>query len=197
LNEPRHPERKALGMNAGAISNKEEKLHFRLSLRTVPGKLKRVESRIAMAEAVESQSVAREEPRTASSARFRWLNWSSLFLAFLQSVCSMFIALHGVRLLIGIGAVVLASGAWHLAEQLHVNAIRIPMMLIALAGALLNLLALWQVRRLRRRSASGWRQQPLTSSKRRSEALQLALSVLTLVLLIAEEAAHLRLKGVF
>jgi hypothetical protein len=150
-----------------------------------------------MAEAVESQSVPHEEPRTASAARFRWLNWSSLVLAFLQSVCSVFIALHGVRLLIGIGAVVLASGAWHLAEGLHVDAIRIPMMLIALAGSLLNLLALWQVRRLRRRSASAWRQQPLTPSKSRSEALQFTLSVVTLVLLFAEEVAHLRLKGVF
>jgi fumarate reductase subunit C len=149
-----------------------------------------------MTEAVESQSISREEPRTASASRFRWLNWSSLFLAFLQSVCSTFIALHTIRLLVGLGAMILASSAWHLAEQLHANAIRIPMMLIALGGSLLNLLALWQVRRLRRRSASAWRQQPLTPSKRRSETLQLVLSVLTLVLLIAEELAHLKLKGV-
>jgi len=149
-----------------------------------------------MTEAVESQSISRQEPRTASPSRFRWLNWSSLFLAFLQSVCSTFIALHGIRLLVGLGTVILASSAWHLAEQLHADAIRVPMMLIALVGSLLNLLALWQVRRLRRRSASAWRQQPLTPSKRHSEALQLALSVLTLVLLFAEELAHLKLKGV-
>jgi hypothetical protein len=149
-----------------------------------------------MAEAVESASIPREEPRTSSASRFRWLNWSSFVLAFLQSVCSAFIALHGIRLLVGIGAIVLASGAWHLAEQLHADAIRIPMMLIALVGSLLNLLALWQVRRLRHRSASSWRQLPLTPAKRRTEALQLALSVLTLALLMAEEVAHWKLKGV-
>jgi len=149
-----------------------------------------------MSEAIESQSIPRDEPLTAAPSRFAWLNWSSFLLAFLQSVCSAFIALHGVRLLIGIGAVVLASGAWHFAEQLHTDAIRIPMMLIALVGSLLNLLALWQVRRLRRRSASAWRQQPLTPSKRRNEAIQLALSVVTLLLLFAEEIAHLKLKGV-
>ena len=126
-------------------------------------------------------------------SRFQWLNWSGIFLALLQSACSTFIALHGVRLLVGIGTVVLASTAWHLAERLHVNAIRVPMMLIALLGALLNLAALWQVRRLRRRSASAWRQQPLTPSKRRSEALQLALSLITIVLLLAESAAHYKL----
>jgi len=148
-----------------------------------------------MSESIESQTIPREEPRTSSPSRFQWLNWSGFFLAFIQSVCSTFIALHGLRFLVGIGAVVLASSAWRLAERLHVNAIRIPMMLIALFGALLNLLALWQVRRLRRRSASAWRQQPLTPGKRRSEALQLALSLLTLVLLFAEWIAHFKLKG--
>jgi hypothetical protein len=150
-----------------------------------------------MSQTANSPIIAHDLPRTSSPARFAWLNWSSLFLAFLQSVCSAFIALHGIRLLVGIGAVVLASSAWHLAERLHADSIRIPMMLIALIGSVLNLLALWQVRRLRRRSASAWRQQPLTPSKRRSETLQLVLSLLTLVLLFAEEIAHFKLKGLF
>jgi len=34
---------------------------------------------------------------------------------------------------------------------MHIDAIRIPMMILALAGSLLNLVILWQVRRLRRR----------------------------------------------
>jgi hypothetical protein len=148
-----------------------------------------------MSESTVSPSISADEPRTSSIARFRWLNWSGLFLAFIQSVCSAFIALHGIRLLVSIGAVVLASSAWNLAERLHVDFVRVPMMLIALIGALLNLLALWQVRRLRRRAASAWRQQPLSQSKRRAEALQLGLSLLTLVLLIVEEAAHFNIKG--
>ena len=148
-----------------------------------------------MAQSVESTTGSAEETPGPSAARFQWLNWSSLFLAFIQSVCSAFIALHGVRLLVGIGAVVLASSTWALAERLHVAAIRIPMMLLALFGAFLNLIALWQVRRLRRRSASAWRQQPLTPGNRRNESLQLALSLLTLVLLFAEWVSHFRLFG--
>ncbi|HTZ46402.1 MAG TPA: hypothetical protein VMH20_02350 [Verrucomicrobiae bacterium] len=148
-----------------------------------------------MSEAVESPVTSNERKQAPPPARFSWLNWSGFFFAFLQSVCSTFIALHGIRLLVGIGAVVLASSAWHLAERLHADAIRVPMMLIALVGSLLNLLALWQVHRLRHRPASAWRQQPLTTSKRRSQTLQLALSVLTLVLLFAEEIAHFKLKG--
>ena len=134
-------------------------------------------------------------PTAPAASRFGWLNWSGFFLAFIQSVCSAFLALHGIRFLVGIGAVVLASSAWQLAERLHVNAIRVPMMLIALLGAFFNLAALWQVRRLRARSASAWRQQPLSPGKRRSEALQFILSVATLVLLAAEWVAHFKLKG--
>jgi branched-subunit amino acid ABC-type transport system permease component len=135
------------------------------------------------------------ESQPPPPSRFRFLNWSGFFLAFIQSVCSAFIAFHGVRFLVGIGAVVLASSTWALAERLHIDAIRIPMMLIAFVAALLNLIALWQVRRLRNRAASAWRQQPLTPDKRRSETIQFVLSVLTLVLLVAEWAAHLKLKG--
>jgi hypothetical protein len=135
------------------------------------------------------------ESPVPNPSRFRWLNWSGFFLAFIQSVCSAFLALHGLRFLIGIGAVVLASSAWHLAERLHVNAIRVPMMVIALVASLLNLAALWQVRRLRARPASAWRQQPVTPGNKRAEALQFILSVATLVLLAAEWVAHFRLKG--
>jgi len=148
-----------------------------------------------MNDAVDSSAATDAEAAAPPASRFHWLNWSSLFLAFIQSVCGAFLVLHGIRLLVGIGAVVLASATWKLAERLHVDAIRIPMMVVAFLGAVINLAALWQVRRLRRRPASAWRQQPLTPSKRRSETLQLALSLLTLLLLFTEMAAHYKLKG--
>jgi len=125
----------------------------------------------------------------------RLINWSAFLFAVLQSVCSVFIALNGVRLLIGVGAFAAASGALKLADHMHIAAIRIPMMLLALAGAVLNLLVLWQVWRLRRRPASAWRQQPVSKKKIASEWLQLTLSVLTLVLLAAEFVAHLVLHA--
>lgn len=120
----------------------------------------------------------------------RLINWSSFFFAVLQSVCSAFIALGSVRLLIGIGAFAAASSVLKLADRMHIDAIRIPMMLLALAGSLLNLIVLWQVWRLRRRSASAWRQQPVSKQKKVSEWFQLGLSVVTLFLLAAEFAAH-------
>jgi hypothetical protein len=122
--------------------------------------------------------------------KWKLVNWSSLFFAILQSVCSAFIALNGVRLLIGIGAFAAASGVLKLADRMHIDAIRIPMMLLALAGSLLNLVVLWQVWRLRKRPASAWRQQPVSTRKKTSEWIQFTLSVLTLFLLAAEFLAH-------
>lgn len=123
------------------------------------------------------------------------LNWSAVFFAFLQSVCSAFIALSGIRLLIGATAFASALGVVKLGEKMHIAAIRIPMMLFALVGSVVNLVVLWQVWRLRRRSSSAWRQKPISPQKRRSEIFQLLLSVLTLFLLAAEYWAHLRLFG--
>jgi hypothetical protein len=123
------------------------------------------------------------------------LGWSAFLFAVLQSACSAFIALSGVRLLIGVGAFALASTALKFADRIHIAAIRIPMMILALAGSLLNLLVLWQVWRLRRRSASAWRQKPVPKGKIASEWFQFALSVLTLLLLAAEFLAHRILFG--
>jgi hypothetical protein len=118
------------------------------------------------------------------------INWSAFFFAVLQSVCSAFIALNGVRLLIGVGAFAAASGALKLADRMHVAAIRIPMMLFALAGSVLNLVVIWQIWRLRSRPASAWRQQSVSKQKKVSEWLQFTLSLLTLFLLAAEFVAH-------
>jgi len=77
-------------------------------------------------------------------------------------------------------------------EKIHIDAVRIPMLIFALAGAVFNLVALWQVRRLRGRAASAWRQKTVSRSKFASEKVQLALSVLTLILLAVESFYHLR-----
>src|SRR5712691_4354174 len=142
----------------------------------------------------ESPEPSRFDPTVATGigvlASSKLINWSALFFAALQSACSAFIALNGVRILIGVGAFAAASGALKLADRMHIAAIRIPMMLLALAGSVLNLVALWQVWRLRRRPASAWRQQPVSKQKIASEWFQFTLSVLTLFLLAAEFIAH-------
>jgi hypothetical protein len=142
----------------------------------------------------ESPALSHPDPtvptRVGLLANSKLINWSALFFAVLQSVCSAFIALNGVRLLIGVGAFAAASGALKLADHMHIDAIRIPMMFLALAGSVLNLVVLWQVWRLRRRPASAWRQTAVPKRKLGSEWLQFTLSILTLVLLAVEFFAH-------
>jgi len=118
------------------------------------------------------------------------IGWSSLLFAVLQSVCSFFVALDGLRFLIGVGAlagVVAAGERW---DRLHADWIRVPMIVLSLAGALLNLTVLLHVRHLRRRPAAQWRVRPLTPRKLRAERVQLVLSVVTLVLVAVEEVGH-------
>ena len=146
-----------------------------------------------MDEPVDIPAAAKDITQMEPSARFTWIGWSSLFLAFIQSVCAAFVVLSGVRLLIGAAAFALATGILGFADKhLHIDAIRVPMVLLALVGALFNLAALWQVRRLRARSASAWRQKPLSASKLNSERVQLVLSLLTLVVLAVEEWYHIK-----
>jgi hypothetical protein len=118
------------------------------------------------------------------------IGWSSLLFAVLQSVCSFFVALDGLRLLIGVGALASVVSAGQQWDRLHADWVRVPMIVLSLAGALLNLTVLLHVRHLRSRPSSQWRLRPLTPRKLRAERVQLALSVVTLVLIAVEEISH-------
>jgi hypothetical protein len=145
-------------------------------------------SRTTLPEA--SDERANVAPDTSFSTRLKLFNYSGIFFALLQSACSAFIALSGVRLLIGVGAFAFAAGALRFADRVHLDAIRIPMMFLALLGSVLNLLALRRVWSLRRRTASAWRQRPVPKEKKRAERLQFTISVLTILILTVETAAH-------
>jgi hypothetical protein len=146
-----------------------------------------------MKESAEGSAGAPETTATQTVSRFKWIGWSSLFLALVQSVCTIFVALSGLRLLLGAATFGAAIGVMKIAdERIHIDAVRIPMVIFALVGAVFNLAALWQVRRLRGRAASAWRQKPVSRSKFASEKVQLALSVLTLILLAVESYYHLQ-----
>jgi hypothetical protein len=119
--------------------------------------------------------------------------WSSFLFALLQSICGAIVAIDGLRLAIGIGALALSTGAGAAMVRFHTDAIRIPMVVIALLGSLLNLAILMHVRHLRNRPASQWRQKPLSLHQKRTELAQLLLSLATLVLIGLEEYLHLTL----
>jgi hypothetical protein len=116
---------------------------------------------------------------------------SSLFFTVLQSVCTAVIAINGVRFAIGLSALLMNVGVGSLLFRFHhIEWLRILMICVALAGSLINLGALWQVRRLRNRPSARWRLRPRTKRETRDERLQLWLSLLTLLFLGIEESLH-------
>jgi len=121
--------------------------------------------------------------------------WSSFFFAVLQSVCTFFAAANGLRFVVGLGSLVLSASTGAMVDRFHADALRIPMVGVALVGSLLNLAILAQVRRLRRRPASLWRQQPPSPRKLRMERLQIVLSIGTLALIAVEEILHYHYCG--
>ena len=125
-----------------------------------------------------------------------WLiGLTSFIFVLLQSACTAVIALSGLRLLIGVGSLAAASLIPGFIFSIHTDKIRIPMMAIAVLGSVLNLYVVWRIRSLRARPTSQWRAQPVTAKQRRSETIQIVLSILTLLLVVAEALAHHVLHG--
>ena len=126
----------------------------------------------------------------AESKRGHWLlTWGALALAAAESLCVAAVGLSGVRVALGLTSL-LAAGAAGPAKGFHREAIRLPLLTLGAVGALLSLLLLWNEAKLRRNPASAWRIRPLTAKQRRRRNLQLALAILTLLLIVAELITH-------
>ncbi len=101
------------------------------------------------------------------------------------------IAISGVRVAIGLSALGAATYGIHApAHGFHRDAIRIPMMLAAVAGSVINLYVVWRIRTLRARPSSQWRVQAVSPKQRRSELFQIVLSIVALALVAAEWVTH-------
>ena len=118
------------------------------------------------------------------------LGRTSLLFALLQSLCTAVLTISGIRVAIGLGALAAAGGIYPPARGFHQDAIRIPMLFVAAAGAILNLAVLAWIRHLRSRPAAQWRRRTLTAKEMRSERLQVVLAIATLVLVGLETWTH-------
>jgi hypothetical protein len=115
---------------------------------------------------------------------------TSFFFILLQSACTAVMAISGVRVIIGLGALAAAAGLNRPATGFHADAIRIPMMVIALVGSFINLYVIWRIRSLRSRPSSQWRTVPATPKQKRAETFQIVLAMITLALVLSEWITH-------
>jgi hypothetical protein len=120
----------------------------------------------------------------------RALGGVSLAMALLQSLCTAVFAISGLRLAIGLGALAAVSGIYAPARGFHQDAIRIPMLIFAAAGAVVNLAVIGWIWHLRSRPSAQWRRQPLSPNQKRSERLQVLLAIVTLILVGLETWTH-------
>lgn len=114
---------------------------------------------------------------------------TAMVMALLQSLCTAILTINGIRVGIGVAALAASSIATPVLS-FHRDAIRIPMLSIAVAGAVVNLAVLAWVWYLRARPESQWRKQPVTKKQRWSERLQVAMAVVTLLLAGLEIYTH-------
>ena len=127
------------------------------------------------------------------STRLRALGGTSLVFALLQSLCTAVFAVSGIRVAIGLTALAAVSGSYAPARGWHQDAIRIPMLIFATVGALVNLAVLAWIWRLRAQGSAQWRRRALTSKQRRSERLQVVLAIVTLILVGLETWTHTKI----
>lgn len=123
------------------------------------------------------------------SRRLNAVSFASVLVALLQSLCTAVLTINGIRVGIGLAALA-ASSIWAPVRAFHRDAIRIPMLTLAVAGAVTNLGVLFWIWRLRTRPEAQWRRRELTPNQRRSERLQVAMALLTLVLVGLELWIH-------
>ena len=139
----------------------------------------------------EFDATASQEPSESSfSGRVRAVGWTSVLLALLQSLCTAVLTISGIRVAIGLTALAAASGIYAPAKGWHQDAIRIPMLIFATAGAVINLAVIWWIRHLRNRSSAQWRRREPSAKEKRSVRLQVALAIITLTLVGLETWTH-------
>lgn len=132
-------------------------------------------------------------PRNDMKGKSWTVGLTSLFFILLQSACTAFMALSGLRLLIGLGSLAAATAGTNLLASIHSAAIRIPMEIFAIAGSVINLYAIWRVRSLRSRPSSQWRVAPVSADKKRAESIQIAIAIITLLFVVIEWTFHIHL----
>jgi formate hydrogenlyase subunit 3/multisubunit Na+/H+ antiporter MnhD subunit len=118
------------------------------------------------------------------------LSGASLIVAMAQSLCTAVLTISGIRVAIGLSALAAASGIYAPAKGFHQDAIRIPMLILATVGSITNLAVLAWIRHLRNQPSAQWRRRELSTKEKRSEKLQVAMAILTLILVGLETWTH-------
>ncbi|HWX53449.1 MAG TPA: hypothetical protein VN176_02535 [Verrucomicrobiae bacterium] len=113
-------------------------------------------------------------------------SWGVLALAVLEALCVFSVAIARAGIVLGASSA--AAVGW--ANFFHRDIFRLPVLFLAIAGALFNLYLLWNARRLRNAPAAAWRKRPLTRRESWRIGLVFTLSLVTLATAATEIYFH-------
>ena len=126
------------------------------------------------------------EENQQSSSPSVLLSSAAFVGSLVEGACAILVASASAKVFVGLGAV---AGAVK-ASRLHSDVIRIPVLLVSAASAVIMLVVLWNAWRSRNRSAARWRKKPMANREKFSFAITLLASVLTLALVAGEAMEH-------
>ena len=110
----------------------------------------------------------------------------SLPILLFETGCAIFVFANRISILTT-GA---ATGLVLEASWLHSEPVRLPLLALATIGSVFNLIVLSNARRLRRKPEAQWRIKPLRFRDKLRIGIVLPVSVLTLIMVIAELVFH-------
>jgi hypothetical protein len=114
------------------------------------------------------------------------LGASSLLVASTEAICTFFVVVSKLGILVAVTSFLSSV----IVSRYHTDGIRVPVLAIAFAGAVLNLGILWNQHRLRRASSAAWRKRALSRRAKQRIALLLASSAITLLMVTVEFVIH-------
>lgn len=135
---------------------------------------------------VVSSSLLEAEESNRERSGSAWLVSGSLAVASLEAICTFFLAASKLGILIAFTSFLSTV----IVSRFHADRVRIPALALALGGAIVNLLVLWNRGRLRRQPSAAWRIKPITAGQRWRRLLLATLSVLTILLVAGEFWIH-------
>ena len=136
--------------------------------------------------ATDTDLIAPVDETQKSSSTSLLLSSAAFVGSLVEGACAILVASASAKLFVGLGAV----AATVKASRLHANIIRIPVLLVSAAAAVVMLVVLWNTWRARNRPAARWRKKPLTMREKCTFAITLLASVLTLALVVGEVIEH-------
>ena len=126
------------------------------------------------------------DPKLETKAPRYSIVLGSLPILLFETGCAIFVFANRISILTT-GA---ATGLVLEASWLHSEPVRLPLLALATIGSIFNLIVLNNARRLRRKPETQWRIKPLRFRDKLRIGIVLPVSVLTLIMVIAELVFH-------